>query len=100
MSLIPKSPNVFCFREPMFHFLITGLCIKGNKIDYVQSATKLGIVFNSRLSWSNHIGVIIGRIYGMLRNLWVDIDSTPFAIRMQLAKNCLIPVLLHGCKLR
>ena len=32
----------------------------------------------------------------MLRNLWAVVDSTPFVIRMQLAKTFLIPVLLYG----
>ena len=31
----------------------------------------------------------------MLRNLWAITDSTPFTIRMQLAKTFLIPVLLY-----
>ena len=77
-------------------FVITGLSIRGNKINYVESATNLDIVFNGRLSWSSHISVIVGKIYSMLRNLWTIIDSTPFAIRMQIAKTYLIPALLYG----
>ena len=38
----------------------------------------------------------MGKVYGMIRNLWLVIDSTPFTIRMQLAKTFLIPVLLYG----
>ena len=58
----------------------------------------LGINFSGRLSWSNHINVIIDRVNGMLRNFCPVIDSTPFAIRMHLAKTYLIPVLLYGCQ--
>ena len=75
--------------------VILGLSIKRNKIDYVESATNLGIVFNDRFSWSSHTSVIVG----MLRNLWTVIDSTPFAIRKQLDKTYLIPVLLYGCEI-
>ena len=35
----------------------------------------------------------------MLRNLCAVIDSTTFAIRMQLAKTFLIPVLLYGSEI-
>ena len=41
----------------------------------------------------------VGKIYGMLRNLWVVKCSTPFKIRMLLAKTYLIPVLLYGCEI-
>ena len=68
--------------------------IRSNKIDFVKPATNLSIVFNDRLSWPNYISVVVGRIYSMLRNLWAVINSTSFAIRMQLAKTYLIPVLL------
>ena len=54
------------------------------------------MVFNNRLSWSSHVSVIVGRNYSMLRNLWAVIDTTPFAIHMQLAKNYLIPVLFYA----
>ena len=36
------------------------------------------------------------KVYGVLRNLWAVIDSTPFAIWMQLAKTFLIPVLAYN----
>ena len=45
------------------------------------------------------ISVIGGKVYSVLRNLWAVIDSTAFTIRMQLAKACLIPVLLYGCEI-
>ena len=57
------------------------------------------VVFNGRLTWSNHINVTVGKVYGMLRNLWTVIDSTPFAMRMQLAKTFLIPVFLYGSEI-
>ena len=41
----------------------------------------------------------MGKVYGMLRNLWAVIHSAPFAIRMQLAKTFLIPVLLYGSEI-
>ena len=71
------------------------IIIKRNKIDFVESASNVGIIFNGRLTWSNHSNVIISKVYGMFRKLRAVINSTPFAIRMQLAKTFLIPILLY-----
>ena len=80
-------------------FDVPDIIIRGNKIDFVESATYLNIIFNGRLTWSNHINVIVCRAYSILQNLWVIINSTHFAIRMQLAKTYLIPVLLYGSEI-
>ena len=63
-------------------------------IDFVESASNLGVIFNGPPTWPNHINVIVLKVNDMLKNLWTVIDSTPFAIRMQLAKTFLIPVIL------
>ena len=65
--------------------------IRGNKIDFVKSTSNLDIIFKDRLTWSNHINVILGKVYGLFRKLYVVIDSTPFDICMQ---TFLIPALL------
>ena len=57
------------------------IIVRVNNFDFVESASNLSVIFN----WSNHINVIVGKVYGILRNLWAVIDLTPFAIRVQLA---------------
>ena len=71
-------------------FVIPGLSIKGNEIDFNESATNLDIIFNDRLSWS-----IVGRIYSMLRNLWPVIDSTSLRIRIQPLVISFLPKNVH-----
>ena len=80
-------------------FVVPDIIITGNKIDFVESASNLGIVFNGRLTWYNIIYVIVDKVYGMLRNLWAIIYSSPFAIRMQLGKTFSIPILLYGSEI-
>lgn len=75
------------------------LLINKNKIEFVNTSLNLGITFNSELSWSNHISITTGKVHGMLRNLWSVQASTPFSIRMLLAKTYIIPVLLYGCEI-
>ena len=65
--------------------------ISSNVIEFVSCSKNLGVIFNSKLTWSNHIASAVGKIYGMLRNLWAVKCSTPFGIRMVLVKtytNC------------
>ena len=80
-------------------FDVPDIVIRGSKIDFVESASNLSVIFNGRLTWSNHINFIVGKIYGMLRNLWAVIDSILFAIRKQLAGTFLIPVLLYASEI-
>ncbi|XP_075151092.1 uncharacterized protein LOC142225202 [Haematobia irritans] len=77
----------------------TKLCIENVAIDFVQSHKNLGIIFNSKLTWSDHILSAVGNVHGMLRNLWAVRTSTPQPIRMLLAKTFLIPKLLYGCEI-
>lgn len=73
--------------------------INNSVIEFVLNATNLGVIFNERLNWTNHIQRNIAKTYGMLRNLWAVQNSTPLNIRMLLAKTYLVPVLLYGCEL-
>lgn len=73
--------------------------INTDVIGFVNSSKNLGVIFNDKLTWSDHISVVVGRVYGMLRNLWAVKYSTPLEIRMLLAKTYLIPVLLYGCEI-
>ena len=51
------------------------IIIRGKKIDFVESVFNLGVIFNGWLTWSNHINVIVGKVYGMLRNLWAYVKG-------------------------
>ena len=68
-------------------------------IEIVDKARNLGITFNNRLTWTEHISKKIGVTYGMLRTLWQTQSFTPVKIRMLLAKTYLIPTVLYGCEL-
>ncbi|XP_059221580.1 uncharacterized protein LOC131996145 [Stomoxys calcitrans] len=73
--------------------------INNSVIEFVLNATNLGVIFNERLNWTNHIQRNIAKTYDMLRNLRAVQNSTPLNIRMLLAKTYLVPVLLYGCEL-
>lgn len=70
-----------------------------SKIEIVETVKNLGVVFNKSLNWSDHINQTCGRIYGMLRSLWITQHFTPPKIRMLLAKTYLLPTLLYSSEL-
>ena len=53
---------------------VPDIIIRGNKIDFAESASSRGVIFNGWLTWSNHINYIVRKVYGMLRSLWAVID--------------------------
>lgn len=73
--------------------------LKGSKINYVEKAKNLGIVFNRTLTWNDHINSTIGKVYGVLRKLWMSHNYTPQKIRMLLAKTLILPILSYGCEI-
>lgn len=75
------------------------ILIGNETVPKVESAKNLGIVFNKTLTFEHHIRSSIGKVYGMLRCLWISRAYTPKDTRMLLAKSYLIPTLLYGCEL-
>lgn len=100
LSINPKKSKALMIskKNPRLNLDIE-LKINSSVIEFVEFSSNLGVMFNSQLTWSKHINVTIGRVYGMLRNLWAVQNSTPFEIRLLLAKTYLCPVLLFGCEI-
>ena len=65
-SINPPKSKCLLLTRTNRAFAVPEIIIRGNKIDFVESLTNLGIIFNSRLIWSNHINVIVGRVYSIL----------------------------------
>jgi len=78
---------------------IPKIFIDNNEIEYVDRAKNLGVIFNSKLSWNDHIDSLCGKAFNMLRNLWVTQSFTPLKIKILLVKTFLMPVILYGCEL-
>lgn len=86
-------------KRPLDTESVPDIIIGNEKIELVEIAKNLGIYFNRSLSFEYHIRITIGKVYGMLRSLWITQPHTPKDIRLLLAKTYIIPVLLYGCEL-
>lgn len=75
------------------------ILINGEPIEVVKSVKNLGVIFNNRLTWADHINTACGKTFSMLRSLWSTQYCTPLRIRMLLAKTYLVPALTYGCEI-
>lgn len=94
-----KSKCLIIGKRTILQSRAPHILINGQVIPFVDTAKNLGIVFNSTLTWSNHINSICGRTWSMIRNLWQTQHCTPIKTRILLAKAYLMPTLLYGCEL-
>ncbi|XP_075149680.1 uncharacterized protein LOC142223709 [Haematobia irritans] len=99
LCINPRKSKCIYIRKSDVDDNIQGLYIDNTLIDYTSSTMNLGICFNEKLTWSNHITKVSGKVHAMLRNLWAVQQSTPLDIRMLLAKTYLIPTLLYGSEI-
>lgn len=65
--------------------------LNGVVIPYFSSVKNLGLIFNERLTWSDHVVKVSQRIFIGLRNLWPMSKSTPLRTRILLARSLLMP---------
>lgn len=100
LSINPsKSKCLIISKRTLIPTQVPQIDLNGQSINIVKTAKNLGIVFNSNLTWSDHINSICGRTFSMLRNLWQIQHITPIKIRSLIAKTYLMPVLMYGCEL-
>ena len=100
LSLNPtKSKAIVISRIKLDYRNIPDIMLRNIPIEYVNKIKNLGIIFNRDLSWTDHINLTIGKVYGRLRTLWVTQSFTPLKIRMLLAKVYLLPTLMYGCEI-
>ena len=94
-----KSKCIVISRNKIEYESLPNVILNDCIIEYVDKVRNLGLIFNRKLSWTDHITSIVGKVYGMLRTLWVNQCYTPVKIRTMLVKSYLLPTLLYGCEI-
>lgn len=100
LSLNPRKSKCMIMRKRTQKVCETpNVCINDQRIEIVNKAKNLGVIFNNTLTWSDHIIAACGKTYSMLRTLWPTQYCTPIKIRLLLAKTYLVPNLTYGCEI-
>lgn len=63
-----KTKAMFICRR-LIRPILPDLFINGNKIDYVNKTTNLGIIFQNNLEWDSQVNLQCGEINAGLRQL-------------------------------
>lgn len=100
LCLNPKKTKcIVFFKKKLDLSNMPHIKLNGTNIDFVETVKNLGLTFNTLLNWNNHVNSAVGRVYGMLRILWITQHYTPMNIRLLLAKTYLVPTLLFGSEI-
>lgn len=100
LSLNPTKSKCIVIRKRTQKIIdYPNIFIKNQRIEIVDRAKNLGVIFNNTLTWSDHVIAACGKTYSMLRTLWPTQYCTPLKIRLLLAKTYLIPILTYGCEI-
>ena len=87
-----KSKCILLHRRSVVPTVPRNVVMNGETIEIVHATRNLGIIFNSNLTWDNHINPLVGQTYIKLRALCSK-------TRILIAKTYLIPCLLYGSEL-
>jgi len=55
-------------------------------IEYIKTAINLGFTFSQTLTWDDHINTSVGKMYAILKNLYLTNDFLPTKTRETIAK--------------
>ena len=94
-----KSKCILLHRRSDVPTIPRDVVLNGEKVEIVHATRNLGIIFNSNLTWDDHINSLVGQTYIKLRTLWSTQLYIPLKTRILIAKTYLIPCLLYGCEL-
>lgn len=94
-----KSKCMVLHRRSVAPTFIGDILMNNVKIELVHVTKNLGIIFNTNLTWDDHIKTLVGQTYIKLRALWSTQFIIPMKTRILIAKTYLIPSLLYGCEL-
>lgn len=97
LFLNPAKSQVVPISKRLFDLsFVPDIRLSNNKLQLVESVTTLGFVINRNLSCYNHVNLVIGRIYGCLRKLWLTASFTPIETRRKLVLTLIIPIITYA----
>ena len=76
--------------------VLPDLIINDNKIEYVEKATNLGVIFQSDLEWNFQVNAQCGKIYSVLRHLRLTAGMLPVSTKIKIFKSLLLPHFNYG----
>ena len=76
-------------------FVLPDFSFAGESIVYAESARNLGLVFDRRLEWKEHVISVCSRIYSTLRKLKLVASFMPVGCKLLLTKALVLPLITY-----
>lgn len=73
------------------------LWLNGLIVPYSDTVKNLGMIFNKRLDWKEHVDSVCDKIYKSLRSAWPRFSVTPQLTRITMAKSLFMPHIDYCC---
>lgn len=93
-----KTKAMFISRRQIRNVL-PDIIINNEKIEYVDKARNLGVIFQCNLEWDSQVNAQCGKIYAGLRHLRLTAGMLPVSTKLNLFKSLLLPHLSYGLEL-
>lgn len=70
--------------------------IDNSVVRRVKTAKNLGVWFDERLCWMEHVAVLCGKVFGSLRRLWKVAWAMPQLTRARLVRSLVFPMISYA----
>ena len=91
-----KSQSIVITRRQIVRDSLPKVKVNGDEISYVPKIRNLGIIFNEKLTWNDHVDEMCKKISFGLRKLWTCSHFTPTEIRRRLILALILPLFTYG----
>lgn len=91
-----SKSEVMLFGKNVSSIQRPNIIINNNTIGYVAKSKNLGIVFNERLTWDDHVSSICRRVFYALSSLNCTNALIPLQLRRKLVISLIVPVFTYG----
>lgn len=75
---------------------VLGIVLDGQSIEWSESVSNLGFIFQDDLQWDGLIAQQCGKVYACLRTLYCCTSAAPTATKLKLFKSLILPHFLFG----
>lgn len=86
-----KSQAIIISRDGKYTQISAAIMLGNEEIKLMNSVKNLGVIFNSYLTWDNHIDTIASKVYSTLRKLWRVSGSISVHTKCFLIKTLVLP---------
>lgn len=92
-----KSISMVFARKQSCKENLPSIMLNRESVPFVPIAKNLGIWFDERLCWDQHVKQLCGKVFGSVSRLRKIAWALPIPTRLQLVRSLIVPLFSYGC---